>query len=111
MYRKPKDILTAEEYEEFVGEWGEDIAERGYAIFDCNGTGILGIERIDEIFVGRLPDGSTDVTDEDCARHAQRTGFCKIIPKKELPRNFEWRYYCWLDTPENRENIRRYCDV
>ena len=101
MYRKP----TLKRKREAIKEWGWDkeIAKRGYDIFDCNGTGLLEINRIDDIY------WDTDVTDEDCARQAEKKGFCKIIPVEELPENFEYRYFGWIDTPENRENIRRYC--
>ena len=88
--------------------WDREICERGYDIFDCNGTGLLEINRIDDIYVGWGEDGTTEVTDEDCAREAERSGFCKIIPVKELPKKFEYRYFGWIDTPENRENIAKY---
>ena len=83
--------------------WDKETAKRGYAIFDYDGADIFEIERIDEIYC------NTDVTDEDCARHAEKSGFCKIIPVEELPENFEYRYFGWIDTPENRENIKEYC--
>lgn len=90
-----------ESIEEIVSEWGKDVVNRGYDIFDWDGTGLLQIERIDEI-------GAFD-GDEDAARDAENTGFCKIIPVSELPKDFSERYYCWIDTPENRKNIDMYC--
>ena len=99
MYKKP----TIRQ-KKIAREWGweKEQRERGYDIFDCNGSGLLEINRIDDIYY------NTDVSDEDCAREAERTGFCKIIPVEELPEDFEYRYFGWIDTPENRENIRRY---
>lgn len=101
MYVKP-----TEEQKEFAREWGwdEDQIERGYDVFDYDGTGLLEINRIDDIYC------NTDVSDVDCAREAERTGFCKIIPVRELPKNFEYRYFGWIDTPENRERIKKYCE-
>ena len=82
--------------------WPLKTAIRGYDIFDCNGTGLLEINRIDDIL------GGTDVTDEDCAYEAQKSGFCDIIPISELPAEFPYRYFGWVDTPENRSNIVKF---
>ena len=91
-----------EAIEAIVADWGPDVVNRGYDIFDWGGTGLLQIERIDEVnaFYG----------DEQAARAAVNKGFCKIIPISELPENFSERYYCWVDTPENRKMIERYCN-
>lgn len=104
-YRKP----TNEEIE--IGMywgWSKEQAERGYEIFDYDGTGLLIIEGIYDVFSG-------DCDDEECAREAERSGYCKIIPLNELPKNFmidgynasEW--FGWVDTPENRKAIEEYC--
>ena len=94
--------------------WSREHAERGYDIFDHDGTGLLEINRIDAVYVG-FDDGFTAVDDEDCAREAERTGFCKIIPVEELPENFEIngdsaRWFGWVDTEENRKAIADYCE-
>lgn len=107
MYKKP----TEEQIEYAVEEgWFREVAERGYDIFDFDGTGLLEINRIDDVYVGWGKNGTTEVDDDDCAVEAERSGFCKIIPVDELPENFDRRYFGWVDTPENRENIQKYCD-
>lgn len=103
MYIKPtkKMVKTGIEY----GLTREQ-AERGYDIFDYDGTGMLEIERIDDIFY------NTEVTDEACARQAEKDGFCKIIPIQELPKAMKDEglyYFGWVDTPENRKAIEEYC--
>ena len=117
MYIKPSEILkdlTDEEREYLEGEYDKELLERGYDIFDFNCTGLLEIERLDAIYCGYCGENVgvfDDVSDEDCAIEAERSGFCKIIPVDELPKNFEYRYFGWIDTPENRKNIRNYCRV
>lgn len=107
MYIKP----TEEQIQVALdNEWSREQAERGYDIFEYNNTGLLDIERIDCEFCGFAEDGTTEVCDEDCAREAERTGFCKIIPIEELPKGFRWPYHIWVDTPENREAIKRFCE-
>lgn len=112
MYTKPK--------KEFIEDaiydgWAPAVAaERGYDIFDFDGTGLLEIERIDAVYLGN--DVVENVpTDEDCAREAELSGFCKIIPIDELPNPFivngeDRRYFGWVDTPENRLAISMYRD-
>ena len=89
--------------------WSREIAERGYDIFDFDGTGLLEINRIDCEYCG-WGDEYPYVDDEDCAIEAEQSGFCKIIPVDELPENFDRRYFGWIDTPENRVAIQEYCD-
>lgn len=99
MYKAP----TEEQIEAGIDFWwSEEQSKRGYDIFDCNGTGLLEINRIDDVY------GNSGVTDYDCAKEAERSGFCKIIPVRELPKNFCYRYFGWIDTPENRKNIATY---
>ena len=85
-------------------------AERGYGFVDFGGTGMLEINRYDMVYLG-WPENYPYVNDEDCAREAERVGFCKIIPVDELPENFERRYFGWVDTPENRKRIAEYCKM
>ena len=86
--------------------WSPTQAIRGYEIFDYDGTGLIDIEMICDCHDGCLDD-------ESAAREAERTGFCKIIPVDELPENVtingnDVRWFGWVDTPENRENIRKW---
>ena len=75
---------------------------RGYDIFDFDGTGMLEIEKIDEMHMFD--------SDEDAVEQAIKDGI-KIIPVEELPENFDRKYLGWIDTPENREAIKRYCEI
>lgn len=75
--------------------------ERGYAVVDFDSTGMLEIERIDEA-------GVFD-SDEAAVEQVIKDGV-KLIPVEELPENFDRRYLGWIDTPDNREAIRRYCE-
>lgn len=91
--------------------WDRKSAERGYDIFDFDSTGLLEVERIDACYAEC---NYGDVTDDDCAKEAERSGFCKIIPVDELPNPFmvhgyDRRFYGWVDTPENRKAIQEYC--
>ncbi len=108
MYKKP--TLEGVEMATNYG-WNIEDAERGYCEFDFDLTGLMEIERIDVCY--DLSDD--DVTDEDCAREAERSGYCKIIPVEELPNPFiihneNRRWFGWIDTPENRKAINEYCE-
>lgn len=97
---------TEEGIKEAIEEgWDEEQARRGFDIFDMNGTGILEINMIDDCFYG-----GTDNTDYLAAKEAERIGFCKIIPRKELPKNFDEKRFGYIDTPENRKAIENYCN-
>ena len=86
-----------------------DAAIRGYTVMELfiGKFSIQKIERIDVAYndIKRLNLNPPD--DEDCARHAKKTGFAKIIPVEELPDGFEYKEFYWIDTPENREKIRQ----
>lgn len=113
------DTVYTKPQKEFVEDavydgWEPAAAERGYDIFDFDGTGLLEIERIDAVYLGNDVVANAP-TDEDCAREADRSGFCKIIPVDELPDQFivcgeDRRYFGWVDTPENRLAISMYRD-
>lgn len=107
-YVKP----TKEQIEFAVGEgWSREAAERGYDIFDFDGTGMLEINAIGDVYLSINEDYDNEAYDDDaCAYEAERSGFCKIIPVDELPQNFDRRYFGWIDTPENRKAIQDYCD-
>lgn len=103
MYRKPTDegVMFAMDY-----GWSKEEAERGYTIFEFENLGLLELDRIDVCYCF----DDDDVTDEDCARHAAETGFCKIIPIDELPKDmmyegYDRRYYGWIDTDDNRKRL------
>lgn len=85
---------------EIVHEWGADRCNKGYEIFDFDGTGMLEIEAINDV-------GCFD-SEEEAARQAMRDGI-KLIPIEELPENFDRRYLGWIDTEENRKRIEAYC--
>lgn len=74
--------------------------DKGYDIFNFNNTGLLEIEKIDELNVFE--------DDAEAVKQAMLDGI-KIIPVEELPENFDRRYLGWIDTPENRKNIEEYC--
>ena len=72
---------------------------KGYAVTDFDGTGLLEIQKIDELNIFE--------SDDEAVEQAIRDGF-KIIPVCELPKEFDRRYLGWLDTVENRQNIENY---
>ena len=88
--------------------WSKEQCERGYDIFDYDGTGMLNIEAIYDVYCSTNDDEGYN--DEECAREAVRSGFCKIIPINKLPKNFPYKYYIWIDTQENRKAIEKYCN-
>ena len=69
-------------------------------------TALVAIEKIDDCFFG----ADFENSDYLAAKEAKRIGFCKIIPVKELPKEFDMRYFGWIDTPENRKAIENYCN-
>lgn len=74
---------------------------KGYDITDFDGTGMLEIQKIDELGIFK--------SDEEAVESAIKDGVA-IIPVKELPENFDRRYLGWIDTPENRKRIVKYCE-
>ena len=107
MYIKPIEKMIIEGVK--LG-WTREESERGYVICDFDGTGLLEIERLDDVVLNTDDERYYDVMDEDCAIEAERSGFCKIIPVEELPKNMIYdgndrRYFGWIDTPENRRRI------
>lgn len=85
---------------EIVDDWTPELCNKGYDIFDYDGTGMLEINRIDVV------DAFGD--DDDATKQAIKDGV-KIIPIDELPDSFERKYLGWIDTPENRKRIEEYC--
>lgn len=107
MYKKPTDDGIKWAIDQ---GWTKEQAERGYEIFDYDGIGICQIEAICDCYP------ESDYDDSEWAKEAERSGFCKIIPVNELPEDFEIdghsaRWFGWIDTPENREAIKKYCEV
>ena len=93
-----------EEVECIVADWGAEQCNKGYAIFDYDGTGLLELCKIDAV--------EAFATDAQAARQAMKDGI-KIIPQKELPKNIsktDLRYHKWIDTAENRKNLAKYCE-
>lgn len=72
----------------------------GYDIFDFDGTGMLEIQKIDELNIFS--------SDDEAVEQAIKDGI-KIIPVEELPENFDRKYLGWIDTVENRKAIENYC--
>ena len=89
-----------EQIQTVVEDWGIDNCNKGYSIFDFDGTGMLEIEAIDDV-------GCFD--DEEAVEQAIADGI-KIIPIEELPENFDRKYLGWIDTEENRKRINEYCN-
>ena len=92
--------------------WSKEDAERGFCICDFEGLGLYEINAIFEAHIETY----NSYDDELAAREAERIGYCKIIPVDELPNPFGYftkndrRYFGWINTPENRKNIKEYCD-
>lgn len=78
----------------------DQIQEKGYGIFNFDGTGMLEIQKIDE--------QNVFLYDEEAVEQAIEDGI-KMIPIEELPKNFDRKYLGWIDTPENRRRIEEYC--
>lgn len=89
-----------DDIESIIEDWGLKNVNKGYDVFDFDGTGMLEVEAI----------GDVDAfdTDEDAVEEAIADGI-KIIPTYELPNNFDRKYLGWIDTPENRKIIEKYC--
>ena len=84
--------------ESIVHDWGVEDCNKGYAIFDYNGTDLLELCKIDDV--------DAFESDYDASIKAECDGI-KIIPKDELPENmpFDMEHCRWIDTEENRNNI------
>ena len=74
--------------------------DKGYGIFDFDGTGMMEIEKNDNENVFK--------NDEEAVEQAIKDGI-SIIPIEELPENFDRKYLGWVDTPDNRKRIKEYC--
>lgn len=85
---------------EIIDNWGVELCNKGYDIFDFDCTGLLEINRIDDIMAFS--------SDDEAVEQAIKDGI-KIIPIEELPENFDRKYLGWIDTIENRKNIEEYC--
>ena len=85
---------------EIVNAWGVENCNKGYTIFDFSGTGMLEINRIDDVYAFE--------SDDEATEQAIKDGI-KIIPIEELPKNFDRKYFGWIDTEENRKAILDYC--
>lgn len=83
-----------------ISDWGLENVNKGYGVFNFDGTGMLEIECIGDVDAFK--------SDEDAVEEAIADGV-KIIPIYELPNNFDRKYLGWIDTPENRKVIGNYC--
>lgn len=86
--------------ESVINDWGLEKVNKGYDVFDFDGTGMLQIEAIGDV--------DAFESDDDAVEEAIADGI-KIIPVYELPDNFDRKYLGWIDTVENRETIKNYC--
>ena len=78
--------------------WGGFELSHGYGVF-------LTRDRMYEVEM--ISDMGTFDDDEEAARAAAEDGL-PIIPENELPEAFEYRWFGWIDTPENRQRIHEY---
>ena len=87
---------------EIVNTWGADRCNKGYDIFDVEGTGMLEIEAISDV---------SAYDDDEAVRRAVADGI-KVIPVDELPAYMpeDMRRHGWIDTEENRKRIADYCE-
>lgn len=76
-------------------------SEKGWSIFDFDGTGMMEVQKLDE--------SNKFANDEEAVATAITEGV-RVIPVEELPANFERKYLGWIDTPENRMAIRKYAN-
>jgi len=98
-YAKAENCTIEEAKEATREEWGEN-GLRGYAIFG-NGDGFDDVECICRIDEMNIYDG-----DIDAAKQAAKDGI-KLIPWKEQPKCYPFKYYRFIDTPENRKALER----
>ena len=96
-----KSFGREEMIDDAISIWGIEKVNRGYDIFDFDGTGLLQIEEISDT-------DAFNCDDEAAVRQAIIDGV-KIIPIEELPSNFDRKYLGWIDTPDNRQRIKEYC--
>jgi hypothetical protein len=89
-----------EAVKDVVYDWGPDSCNKGYEIFNFDGTGMLEIEAIGDV-------GCFD--DDEATEQAIKDGI-KIIPVEELPEKFNRKYLGWIDTEANRKAIQEYCN-
>ena len=100
-YQMLKSFGREEMIDDAISIWGIEKVNRGYDIFDFDGTGLLQIEEISDT-------DAFNCDDEAAVRQAIIDGI-KIIPIEELPSNFDRKYLGWIDTPDNRQRIKEYC--
>ena len=106
---KVKELMSQKDYkgwlkkdvEEEIQDFTDEQINKGYDVFDFNGTGMLEILRLDAL--------KTFKDDQTAVSQAIKDGV-KIIPVNELPDNFDRRYLGWIDTKENRKAIKEYCE-
>lgn len=98
-YHNNKEIVN-----DIVRMWGAENCNKGYDVFNYDGTGLLEIEAIGDV-------GAFD-SDDEAVKQAVLDGI-EIIPLEQLPINMpkNMRFYGWVDTEENRRNIAKYCRV
>jgi hypothetical protein len=84
-----------------IEDWGVENVNKGYSVFDYDGTGMLQVEAIGDT-------AAFNYDDAKAVEAAVRDGV-QFIPVDELPENFDRRYLGWIDTPENRAAIDAYC--
>ena len=106
---KVKELMSQEDYKgwskedvaEEIQDFSDEQINKGYDVFDFDGTGMLEILRLDAL--------NTFKDDQTAVSQAIKDGV-KIIPVNELPDNFDRRYLGWIDKKENRKAIKEYCE-
>ena len=89
-----------DDVELIVNRYGVDTVNKGYSIKAFNDDGIESVYTLFEV--------SAFSDDSDAVEAAVKDGV-KIIPVGHLPNNFYDRWYGYVDTPENRKRIYKYC--
>lgn len=96
-YAKENEISVKEAKAIIMEDYGK-YALRGYAIFESDDFSGEHIEKIDEM--GIYED------DLEAGKQAEKDGI-SLIPAEELPKDYPYNCYRFIDTPENREVIKK----
>lgn len=96
-YAKQNDMSVKEARACFVEDYGVH-ALRGYGIFETVDFPGIHIERIDEMDIYS--------SDLEAAAQAEKDGIA-LIPIREIPEEYPYNCYRFIDTPENRAVLQK----